>query len=240
MKVPQIWLAVLRIVVGAWFLKAVWTKLTVEFAWGVVPYLAVSPRFLGFQPKRVAEFANGNPVVWYKQFLEDTVLPHAQLFANLQSYGEVAVWIALLLGLGIGLTALVGLFLTLNYGLATQWMSFGQQGFHVLLITSMIIFLGARAGRVWGLDGLILRLVPPGRRRWLSIVMVLTVLLRLHLSVDPTSADIRLFVTTSVVNLHPPGPCAYLDGGPELVPLRVDHRDGTVQAVTGIQACAIA
>jgi uncharacterized membrane protein YphA (DoxX/SURF4 family) len=37
MKVPQIWLAVLRIVVGAWFLKAVWTKLTVEFAWGVVP-----------------------------------------------------------------------------------------------------------------------------------------------------------------------------------------------------------
>src|SRR5215468_5489884 len=151
MKIPQFWLAVLRLVVGGWFLKAVWTKLTVEFAWGVVPYLAVSPRFLGFQPKRVAEFANGNPavaelakgnpVVWYKQFLEDTVLPHAQLFANLQAYGEVAVGIALLLGLGIGLTALIGLFLTLNYGLATQWMSFGQQGFHVLLVTSMIIFL---------------------------------------------------------------------------------------------------
>ena len=52
MKVPQIWLAVLRIVVGAWFLKAVWTKLTVELAWGVVPYLAVSPRFLGpFLPR---------------------------------------------------------------------------------------------------------------------------------------------------------------------------------------------
>ena len=49
MKVPQIWIAVLRIIVGAWFLKAVWTKLTVEFAWGVVPYLAVSPRFIAFQ-----------------------------------------------------------------------------------------------------------------------------------------------------------------------------------------------
>lgn len=188
MKVPQIWLAVLRIVVGAWFLKAVWTKLTVEFAWGVVPYLAVSPRYLGFQPKRVAEFANGNPVTWYKQFLEDTVLPHAQLFANLQAYGEAAVGLALLLGFCIGLTALIGLLLTLNYGLATQWMSFGQQGFHVLLITSMIIFLGARAGRVWGLDGLILRKVSPNSRRWLSIIMVLTVFLLVPPSADTASA----------------------------------------------------
>jgi uncharacterized membrane protein YphA (DoxX/SURF4 family) len=198
MKVPQIWLAVLRIVVGAWFLKAVWTKLTVEFAWGVVPYLAVSPRFLGFQPKRVAEFANGNPavaelakgnpVIWYKQFLEDTVLPHARLFAHLQAYGETAVGLALLLGFCVGLTALVGLFLALNYGLATQWMSFGQQGFHVLLITSMIMFLGARAGRVGGLDGLILRKVSPSSRRWLSIVMVLTVFLLLPLSAATASA----------------------------------------------------
>jgi len=188
MKVPQIWLAVLRIVVGAWFLKAVWTKLTVEFVWGVVPYLAVSPRFLGFQPKRVAEFANGNPVIWYKQFLEDTVLPHARLFANLQAYGEVAVGIALLLGFCIGLTALIGLLLTLNYGLATQWMSFGQQGFHVLLLTSMIMFLGARAGRAWGLDGLILRKASPSSRRWLSIIMILTVFLLVPLSATSASA----------------------------------------------------
>src|SRR5215475_11218482 len=197
MKVPQIWLAVLRIVVGAWFLKAVWTKLTVELAWGVVPYLAVSPRFLGFQPKRVAEFANGNPavaelakgnpVIWYKQFLEDTVLPHARLFAHLQAYGEAAVGLALLLGFCVGLTALIGLFLSLNYGLATQWMTFGQQGFHVLLITSMIMFLGARAGRVGGLDGLILRKVSPSRRRWLSIIMVLTIFLLLPLSAGTAS-----------------------------------------------------
>src|SRR5215510_15582101 len=99
MKGPQIWLAVLRIVVGAWFLKAVWTKLTVEFAWGIVPYLAVSPRFLGFQPKRVAEFAAGNPVDWYKQFLEGTVLPHSAVFATLQTFAEAAVGLGLILGL---------------------------------------------------------------------------------------------------------------------------------------------
>src|SRR5439155_17321205 len=234
MKAPQVWVAVLRIIVGAWFLKAVWTKLTVQFAWGVVPYLAVTPRFIGFQPKRVADFANGNPVDWYKQFLEGTVLPHAQLFANLQAYGEVAVGIALLLGFCVGLTALIGLFLALNYGLATQWMSFGQQGFHLLLITSMIMFLGARAGRVWGLDGLILRKAAPSSRRWLSIIMVFTVFLLLPLSAVTTSA------ATSVINHDTPGTLAYGNCGVHLVRRGVDHRDGAVQAVTGIQACAIA
>ena len=160
--------AVLRIVVGAWFLKAVWTKLTLGVAAGVIPYPAVSPRFLAFQPKRVAEFAAGNPVGWYKEFLEQTVLPHASLFATLQTYGEVAVGIGLVLGLLTGLSATVGLFLALNFGLATQWMSSGQQGFHLVLITSMLIFLVTRAGRVWGLDAWLLR--RPSRRRWLRLV----------------------------------------------------------------------
>jgi thiosulfate dehydrogenase [quinone] large subunit len=171
MVYPQGWLALLRIVVGAWFVKAVWTKLAVGALWGIVPYPAVSPRFLGFHPRRVAEFAAGNPVGWYRDFLEQTVLPHARLFAMLQTYGEVAVGIGLVLGFLTGLAAIVGLLLTVVYGLATQWMSFGQQGFHVLLLTSMIIFLGARAGRTWGLDALILRGAGSGAQRWLRLFM---------------------------------------------------------------------
>ncbi len=160
---PQGWLVLLRVVVGGWFLKAVWTKLTLAFLWGVIPYPTVSSRFLGFHPKRVAEFAAGNPIGWYKEFLEGTVLPHSKLFATLQAYGEACVGIGLVLGLVIGLSALVGLFLSLNFGLAAQWMSFGQQGFHLMLITSMVIFLGTRAGRVWGLDCLLLRAAPRSR-----------------------------------------------------------------------------
>ena len=156
MKGPQIWLAVLRIVVGAWFLKAVWTKLTLAYVGGVLPYPAVSPRFLAFHPKRVAEFAADNPVDWYKAFLQNTVLPHASLFATLQTYGEVVVGLGLILGLFTRLTAVIGLVLSLNYGLATQWMTFVQQGFHLLLITSMVIFLVAGAGRAWGLDAVLL------------------------------------------------------------------------------------
>lgn len=166
---PDRWLVLLRVVVGVWFLKAVWTKLTVSFLWGTLPYPAVSPRFIGFHPKRVAEFASGNPLGWYREFLEGTVLPNAKLFATLQAYAEACVGIGLVLGLLTGLSALVGLFLSVNYGLATQWMSFGQQGFHVLLVSSMIILLGSRAGRVWGLDGLLRRAVPASRLvRWFT------------------------------------------------------------------------
>jgi uncharacterized membrane protein YphA (DoxX/SURF4 family) len=162
------WIAVLRVVVGAWFVKAVWTKFTIGFLWDVIPYPAVSPRFLAFHPKRIAEFAAGNPVGWYKEFLEETVLPNSRVLATLQTFAEAAVGLGLIFGLLTGLTALVGLFLCLNYGLASQWMSFGQQGFHVLLVTSMIVFLCARAGRTWGLDrGILAR----SGRRWLRLVM---------------------------------------------------------------------
>ena len=171
MRAPQTCVAILRIVVGAWFLKAVWTKLTLAYVAGVVPYPAVSARFLGFHPKRVAEFAAGNPVGWYKDFLEVTVLPHSGMFATLQAYGEVAVGVGLVLGLLTGLAGLVGLFLSLNFGLATQWMSFGQQGFHVLLVTSMVIFFFARAGRAWGLDGWILSSRGGRERHWLRLVL---------------------------------------------------------------------
>ena len=117
----------------------------------------MSPRFLAFHPKRIAEFAAGNPLGWYKDFLEGTVLPNSRVFATLQTFGEAAVGLGLILGLLTGLGALVGLFLSLNYGLASQWMTFGQQGFHVLLVTSMIVFLAARAGRTWGIDAWLLR-----------------------------------------------------------------------------------
>ena len=153
----------MRLVVGAWFLKSVWTKLTLVYFWGTVPYLAVSARFLGFHPKRVAEFAGGNPIGWYKEFLEGIVLPHSKLFASLQAYGEACVGLGLVLGLLTGLSAFVGLFLGLSYGLAASWMSFGQQGFHLLLVTSMVIFIWTRAGRVLGVDYLLLRAAPRSR-----------------------------------------------------------------------------
>src|SRR4029453_9839057 len=81
MLAPETWLALLRAVVGAWFVRAGrgrhargprgWgTNLALGPGWGVLPYPMVPPRFVPFPPKGVAEFAAGNPIGWYKDFLE--------------------------------------------------------------------------------------------------------------------------------------------------------------------------
>jgi uncharacterized membrane protein YphA (DoxX/SURF4 family) len=149
------WLAVLRVAVGLYFVKTLVTKMSIVLAGGVLPVPAVSDRWLATMPKIVAKQASENPIAFYKRFLEDVVLKHSDVFAHLTAWGETVAGLGLTLGFCTGLASLVGLALVTNYGLATQWMSPGQQGFHLLLFTLMLAFFFSRAGRRWGLDGLI-------------------------------------------------------------------------------------
>jgi uncharacterized membrane protein YphA (DoxX/SURF4 family) len=157
---PADWMAVLRIVVGLYFVKSLVTKMSLIMLGGVLPIPAVSERWLTVMPKIVAKQASENPLVFYKQFLEGTVLPQSNVFAQLTAWGETVVGLGLTLGLLTGLASLVGLVLVINYGLATQWMSPGQQGFHLVLSFLMLAFFFTRAGRTWGLDGWIARRKP--------------------------------------------------------------------------------
>lgn len=163
MSRPQEWLAALRIVVGLYFAKALWQKL--ELLGGVLPVPMASGRWIETMPKLVARQAAENPILWYKQFLEGTVLQHPAVFAHLTAVGEAAVGIGLTLGLLTGLSSAVGLSMAVAYGLATQWMSPGQRGFHIVLVSLMVAFFGARAGRRWGLDEIIARRKPES---WLA------------------------------------------------------------------------
>ena len=149
-------LAVIRVVVGAWFLKAAVFKFTIDYLW-LIPYPTVTQRFINFLPKRLGEFAAENPVLWYQRFLMDTAIPHAHLVAFLESFGEVCVGLGLTLGLLTSASSLVGLLMSINFFLATQWMSFSQQGFHFVLAGCMLGLLIGRAGRFWGIDALILK-----------------------------------------------------------------------------------
>jgi uncharacterized membrane protein YphA (DoxX/SURF4 family) len=157
---PAQWLAVLRIVVGLYFVKSLITKMSFLLLGGVLPLPVVSERWLSLMPKIVAKQASENPLVFYKQFLEGTVLQHSTTFAQLTAWGETVTGLGLTLGLLTGLASLVGLVLVINYGLATQWMSPGQQGFHLVLFFLMIAFFAARAGRIWGIDGWLARRRP--------------------------------------------------------------------------------
>ena len=160
MSHPAEWLAVVRIVVGLYFVKSLVTKMSLVLLGGVVPIPAVSARWLEVMPKLVTKQASENPITFYKHFLEATVLPNSSLFAHLTAWGETVVGIGLTLGLLTGVASLVGMVLVVNYGLATQWMSPGQQGFHLVLFFLMLAFLFARAGRTWGLDAWLARTRP--------------------------------------------------------------------------------
>ena len=160
MNHPSDWLALLRIVVGLYFVKSLLTKMSLVLMGGILPIPAVSERWLTVMPKIVAKQASDNPLGFYKQFLDGTVLPHSSVFAQLTAWGETVAGLGLTLGLLTGVASLVGLVLVVNYGLATQWMSPGQQGFHLVLFFLMLAFFFARAGRRWGLDGWIARRWP--------------------------------------------------------------------------------
>ena len=49
-------------------------------------------------PTIVTKQASDNPILFYKQFLENTVLTHRNLFAHLTAWGETVVGLGLTLG----------------------------------------------------------------------------------------------------------------------------------------------
>ncbi|HTS88558.1 MAG TPA: TQO small subunit DoxD [Gemmatimonadales bacterium] len=149
---PSQWLAVLRIVVGIWFVKALWSKMAFVLLGGFFPFIGASPRWVATMPDLVTKQAAQNPLLWYKGFLEQTVLTHSALFAQFTAWGEVLVGLSLVLGCLAGLGALGGLWLSVNYGLASAHMSSAALGFHYMLVICMVVLFFARSGRAWGLD----------------------------------------------------------------------------------------
>src|SRR5207237_3528954 len=168
---PERWLAALRIAVGIWFAKAIFTKLSMTLAWGFLPLPTASDRWIHVMPLLVTKYAEGNPVGFFREFLQATVGSHGTLFAQLTAFGEAAVGLGLVFGCLTTLASAIGLFLVVNYGLAVQWQGSSQQGFHYMLITTLVVLLAVRAGRTWGVDGWVrahrpgwwLARVPPGQ-----------------------------------------------------------------------------
>src|SRR2546422_9381046 len=153
MRSPERWLAGLRIAVGVWFAKAMFANLRVTLAWGCLPMPTASDRWLHVMPILVTKYAEGNPIGFFKEFLLNHVVPNSSTYAQLTAFGEAAVGLGLVFGCLTSLAAAIGLVLVVNYGLAVQWQGSAQQGFHYMLITTLVVILATRAGRTWGVDG---------------------------------------------------------------------------------------
>jgi thiosulfate dehydrogenase [quinone] large subunit len=140
----RIWPAFLRAAVGlVWLFEA-------------YPQLVSRDGFLGQTfVSTVQSLASGNPWGVYRQFLLSVVLPHASIFSYLVLAANALVGLCLLLGLLTPYAAFVGIFLNLNYALASGWLTRSDYSLNGLLLVAEIIIVAERAGRVAGLDAVL-------------------------------------------------------------------------------------
>jgi thiosulfate dehydrogenase (quinone) large subunit len=138
------YIAILRIYVGYYMLLQGIRKFQRDFPRG---------DWIG---RQIGDLATIDLYPWYKKFLVDYVVPHRELFGYLVMVGEISVGACLLLGLLTRFSAIIGLFMLINYylgpGMARGGAMLAQQQ---TFMVSMIIFILSNPGRTLGLDGLI-------------------------------------------------------------------------------------
>jgi thiosulfate dehydrogenase [quinone] large subunit len=140
------YIALLRIYIGYYLLLQGIGKFQREFPKG---------DWIG---RQIGDIATLDLYPWYKSFLLSYVVPNRELFGYLVMIGEILVGACLLLGLFTRFTAVVGIFMLINYylgpGMARGGAPLAQQQ---TFIVALIIILLSNPGRTLGLDGLIFR-----------------------------------------------------------------------------------
>lgn len=128
-------------------------------------YKIAGPAFAygGFEGWIHGWLSQNEPVGFYGVFLQKFVLVHAVLCARIVGWGELAIGIALVLGLFVRIASLGGAIHMISLALATwyapghgaaMWKYFGANLDHIPLLFLFAIFFATRAGETWGLDGL--------------------------------------------------------------------------------------
>lgn len=111
-RASWVWLF-LRLYVGYEWLMAGWGKVMSPVWTGDKAGVAVQ----GFLSGALKKMAGEHPDVssWYGYFVEHFALQHTVFFSYLVTYGELAVGIALILGIFTGIAAFFGAFMNFNY-----------------------------------------------------------------------------------------------------------------------------
>ncbi|MGH7843624.1 MAG: DoxX family membrane protein [Candidatus Binatia bacterium] len=122
---------------------------------GVNKYLRDFPHRDWFS-RQIGNLADLNVFPWYKSFLQNAVFPNQEIFGYLVMTGEILVGLCLVLGLLTRFSAIVGLFMMINYllgpGMARGGASLAQQQ---TFIVSLLVIALSNPGRTLGVDGLL-------------------------------------------------------------------------------------
>lgn len=140
-------MALVRIVVGAVWLNGGLEKL-------------LNPDFPQqfAQSLQVGAFVSQAPP-FFRNFMQSTVVPNAETFAQLVRFGELALGVTLLIGLLTNLAAIGSVFMSINIMLSQGWPAFGgglgapgllTVNAVVVLLSLLILF--SPAAKAFGLD----------------------------------------------------------------------------------------
>ncbi|BDP40389.1 hypothetical protein DAETH_03580 [Deinococcus aetherius] len=143
-RLAPLW-ALIRVYVGWQWLEAGWHKVT-DPAWvGARAGTAIT----GFLHGALEKTGGEHPSVagWYGWFIGNVALPNATLFSSLVAFGELAVGLALILGLLTGVAAFFGGLMNANFPLAGTLSSNP-----LLFILATWLVLAWRVAGWWGLD----------------------------------------------------------------------------------------
>jgi len=114
-RMAWVWLAV-RVWLGYQWIEAATHKVT-DPAW-----MQSGAALKGFWERAVAVPATGKPTIsfpWYREFLQYLLANHAYTwFGKVVAVGELAIGIALVLGIFVGITAFFGGFMNWNFMMA--------------------------------------------------------------------------------------------------------------------------
>ena len=145
------WLAMLRIALGLWWLESVRHKPLRKFVGGQMVDWTLA-------------LAENHPVPAYGKLIKQIVGPSRRWFPYFNLAGELAVGIGLTFGFLTPVSALVGIFLNLNYlslaGVRPKQREVNpgyqcEQGQNLMMIASELVVFALGAGAVWSLDRLL-------------------------------------------------------------------------------------
>lgn len=145
------WLALLRIALGLWWLESVRHKPLRKFVNGQMADWSLA-------------LADNHPVPFYGSMIRRLIEPNRSWFPYFNLAGELAVGIGLTFGLLTPVSALVAIFLNLNYlslaGVRPKDLSVNaayqcEQGQNLMMIASTIVVFVTGAWSIWSLDSLL-------------------------------------------------------------------------------------
>ena len=142
MKLSNFSLLLLRLAISYVWLSAGLSKL-------------FNPAFLSSFPATLKTFAASSPFPFYSEFLNNHIMSHSLVFAQLTTWGEILTGAAFLLGFPMNIATIAGMFMNLNYYFVAT--SAPSQFVNLILIFSQFAAYANGAGNIWGLNAKIVK-----------------------------------------------------------------------------------